>query len=114
MRETSTSAWNWPAAIVLPVVDSRIMHFGDEVAIVVERCEPIRTAAGLRRVHQEDICQAPAFSRPINTRMRAATNQKSLGIIPREFVDDFYIANGKILSGCRLLGCRSPRAGGLE
>jgi serine/threonine-protein kinase HipA len=42
----------------LPVVDSRIMHFRDEVAIVVERFDRIRTAAGLRRVHQEDICQA--------------------------------------------------------
>jgi serine/threonine-protein kinase HipA len=45
-------------AVGLPVVDSRIMHFRDEVAIVVERYDRIRTAAGLRRVHQEDICQA--------------------------------------------------------
>jgi serine/threonine-protein kinase HipA len=42
----------------LPAVDSRIMHFQDEVAIVIERYDRIRTAAGLRRVHQEDICQA--------------------------------------------------------
>ena len=45
-------------AVGLPVVDSRITHFEDEVAIVVERYDRIRTAAGLRRVHQEDICQA--------------------------------------------------------
>jgi len=45
-------------ALGLPVVDSRIMHFQDEVAIVIERYDRIRTAAGLRRVHQEDICQA--------------------------------------------------------
>src|SRR3984957_10019399 len=45
-------------ALGLPVVDSRIMRFGDEVAIVVERYDRIRTDAGLRRVHQEDICQA--------------------------------------------------------
>jgi serine/threonine-protein kinase HipA len=34
------------------------MHFQDEVAIVVERFDRVRTAAGLRRVHQEDMCQA--------------------------------------------------------
>jgi len=45
-------------ALGLPVVDSRIMRFRDEVAIVVERYDRIRTEAGLRRVHQEDICQA--------------------------------------------------------
>jgi len=45
-------------AVGLPVVDSRIMHFKDEVTIVVERYDRIRTATGLRRVHQEDICQA--------------------------------------------------------
>jgi serine/threonine-protein kinase HipA len=42
----------------LPVVSSRITHFQDEVAIVVERYDRVRTADGLRRVHQEDICQA--------------------------------------------------------
>jgi len=42
----------------LPVVDSRIMHFKDEVAIVVERYDRVRAPGGLRRVHQEDICQA--------------------------------------------------------
>jgi serine/threonine-protein kinase HipA len=45
----------------LPVADSRIVHFQDEVAIVVERYDRIRTGAGLRRVHQEDMCQALAI-----------------------------------------------------
>jgi len=48
-------------ALGLPVVDSRIMRFQDEVAIVVERYDRVRTAAGLRRVHQEDMCQALAI-----------------------------------------------------
>lgn len=45
-------------ALGLPVVDSRIMRFQEEVAIVVERFDRLRTPAGLRRVHQEDMCQA--------------------------------------------------------
>jgi serine/threonine-protein kinase HipA len=45
-------------ALGFPVVDSRIMRFQDEIAIVVERYDRVRTAAGLRRVHQEDMCQA--------------------------------------------------------
>jgi serine/threonine-protein kinase HipA len=45
-------------ALGLPVADSRIMRFQDEMAIVVERYDRIRTETGLRRVHQEDICQA--------------------------------------------------------
>jgi len=49
-------------ALGLPVVDSRIMRFQDEVAIVVERYDRARTAAGLRRVHQEDMCQARAIT----------------------------------------------------
>ena len=48
-------------ALGLPVVDSRIMHFQDEIAIVVERYDRLRTEAGIRRVHQEDICQALAI-----------------------------------------------------
>jgi serine/threonine-protein kinase HipA len=48
-------------ALGLPVVDSRIMRFRDEVAIVVERYDRVRTVAGLRRVHQEDMCQALAI-----------------------------------------------------
>ena len=46
----------------LPTVNSRIMHFDDEVSIVVERYDRLRTPEGLRRIHQEDICQALALS----------------------------------------------------
>jgi serine/threonine-protein kinase HipA len=42
----------------LPVANSEIRRFEDQVAIVVERYDRIRTDAGIRRVHQEDICQA--------------------------------------------------------
>jgi len=45
-------------ALGIPVADSRIMRFGDEIAFVTERYDRVRTEAGLRRVHQEDICQA--------------------------------------------------------
>lgn len=45
-------------ALGLPVVDSRIMHFKDEIAIVVERYDRVSVAGILHRVHQEDICQA--------------------------------------------------------
>jgi serine/threonine-protein kinase HipA len=37
------------------------MHFEDEIAIVIERYDRLRTPAGIRRVHQEDICQALAI-----------------------------------------------------
>jgi serine/threonine-protein kinase HipA len=42
----------------LPAVGSRIMHFQDEIAIVIERYDRVRIGAALRRVHQEDMCQA--------------------------------------------------------
>jgi serine/threonine-protein kinase HipA len=45
-------------ALGLPVADSRIMRFQDEISIVVERYDRVHTPAGLRRIHQEDICQA--------------------------------------------------------
>jgi serine/threonine-protein kinase HipA len=45
-------------ALGLPVADSRIMHFKDEVAIVIERYDRVRISGVLRRVHQEDMCQA--------------------------------------------------------
>ena len=48
-------------ALGLPVVDSKIMHFQDEIAIVIERYDRVRTEAGLLRVHQEDMCQALAL-----------------------------------------------------
>lgn len=48
-------------ALGLPVADSRIMHFKDEIAIVVERYDRARVDGTLHRVHQEDICQAFAI-----------------------------------------------------
>jgi serine/threonine-protein kinase HipA len=48
-------------ALGLPVVDSRIMHFKDEIAIVIERYDRARVAGTLHRVHQEDMCQAFAI-----------------------------------------------------
>ena len=42
----------------LPAARSYVGHFEDEVAIVVERYDRIITDAGIRRVHQEDLCQA--------------------------------------------------------
>ena len=38
------------------------MHFQDEIAIVITRYDRIRTQGGLRRVHQEDVCQALAIN----------------------------------------------------
>jgi serine/threonine-protein kinase HipA len=37
------------------------MRFQDEIAIVVERYDRVRTETGLRRAHQEDMCQAFAM-----------------------------------------------------
>ena len=48
-------------ALGFPVASSRIMHFQDEVAIVVERYDRVHTDTGLRRAHQEDMCQALAI-----------------------------------------------------
>jgi serine/threonine-protein kinase HipA len=45
-------------ALGLPAARSRVMHFEDQVAIVVERYDRIRTSRGWVRVHQEDLCQA--------------------------------------------------------
>ena len=42
----------------LPAAASRVMHFEDEAAIVIERYDRRRTERGLVRVHQEDVCQA--------------------------------------------------------
>lgn len=42
----------------LPVVNSEVLVFGDQRAIVVERYDRITTPAGLIRIHQEDFCQA--------------------------------------------------------
>ena len=45
-------------ALGLPVVDSHLRHFQDELAIVITRYDRILTKNGWRRVHQEDMCQA--------------------------------------------------------
>lgn len=42
----------------LPVARSRVMHFEDQVAIVVERYDRLRDGNAVVRVHQEDCCQA--------------------------------------------------------
>ena len=42
----------------LPAAASRVMHFEDEAAIIIERYDRRRTERGLVRVHQEDVCQA--------------------------------------------------------
>ena len=45
-------------ALGLPSAHSAVQHFGDEVAIVVERYDRVRAGKRLLRVHQEDMCQA--------------------------------------------------------
>jgi serine/threonine-protein kinase HipA len=42
----------------MTVPNSSVMHFEDEIAMVVERYDRIRTGNRLTRVHQEDMCQA--------------------------------------------------------
>lgn len=42
----------------LPAAASHVLRFRDEVAIVVERYDRLRTGSVLVRVHQEDVCQA--------------------------------------------------------
>ena len=42
----------------LPAARSQVMCFEAEVAIVVERYDRLRSATGIRRLHQEDLCQA--------------------------------------------------------
>ena len=42
----------------MPAAQSRVEAFGDEVAIVVERYDRVRSQGVLIRVHQEDACQA--------------------------------------------------------
>jgi serine/threonine-protein kinase HipA len=42
----------------LTVVRTRVARFGDESAIVVDRYDRIQIGSHLRRIHQEDICQA--------------------------------------------------------
>jgi serine/threonine-protein kinase HipA len=45
----------------LPVVRSSVEQFGNERAIVITRYDRQPTSAGLRRIHQEDVCQALAI-----------------------------------------------------
>lgn len=42
----------------LPAVQSQVMRFGEEIAIVIERYDRLRQGNDIVRVHQEDICQA--------------------------------------------------------
>ncbi|MBI5323055.1 type II toxin-antitoxin system HipA family toxin [Bradyrhizobium sp.] len=42
----------------LPVADTKVMRFGEEVAIVIERYDRQFSGNAIIRVHQEDICQA--------------------------------------------------------
>src|SRR5262249_33665569 len=48
-------------AVGMIVPNSTIKRFDDEIAIVVERYDRIIAAARLKRVHQEDMCQALAL-----------------------------------------------------
>ncbi len=48
-------------ALGIPAAASRVAHFGDEIAIVVERYDRVRLGNEIIRVHQEDICQALAL-----------------------------------------------------
>ena len=45
-------------AFGMPTASSRVMRFGDEIAIVVERYDRMRSGNEVIRVHQEDVCQA--------------------------------------------------------
>ena len=47
-------------ALGMPAADSRVAHFGEEIAIVVERYDRVRLRNEIVRVHQEDVCQALA------------------------------------------------------
>jgi serine/threonine-protein kinase HipA len=42
----------------LPVAQSYVQRFDDEVAIVIERYDRLATEQGVIRIHQEDVCQA--------------------------------------------------------
>jgi serine/threonine-protein kinase HipA len=42
----------------LPVANSEVRRFRDQIAIVVERYDRVKIGGAIRRIHQEDICQA--------------------------------------------------------
>ena len=44
------------AGLIVP--NSTVQHFGDEIAIVVERYDRVRSGGRWSRIHQEDMCQA--------------------------------------------------------
>jgi serine/threonine-protein kinase HipA len=46
----------------LIVARSKVQRFGNEIAIVLERYDRLKTDVGLLRVHQEDTCQATGVS----------------------------------------------------
>lgn len=46
------------AALRLPAARSRVLRFGGQTAIVVERYDRVRIGGSLVRLHQEDFCQA--------------------------------------------------------
>ena len=41
----------------IPTAVSSVMHFGSEIAIVVERYDRLRTPTVIIRLHQENMCQ---------------------------------------------------------
>jgi serine/threonine-protein kinase HipA len=45
-------------ALGLPTAQSRVLRFGSEIAIVIERYDRISRGNDIIRVHQEDVCQA--------------------------------------------------------
>jgi serine/threonine-protein kinase HipA len=45
----------------LPAVESQVVRFGEEIAIVIERYDRQRRGNDIVRVHQEDVCQALAI-----------------------------------------------------
>ena len=49
---------NLARAFGLPAATSRVMRFNEEVAIVVERYDRLRSGNDIVRVHQEDVCQS--------------------------------------------------------
>ncbi|MEM7211065.1 MAG: type II toxin-antitoxin system HipA family toxin [Pseudomonadota bacterium] len=50
-------------ALGLPAARSEVTHFGDEIAIVIERFDRRQSSDGkILRIHQEDMCQALAIS----------------------------------------------------
>lgn len=48
-------------AFGLPAASSEVVHFRNEIAIVLERFDRVQIGKEVRRVHQEDMCQALAI-----------------------------------------------------